>query len=168
MSATEPKDDMTRRSFLTWAIAGLGGIIGAVLGGGGLAYFISPLFGKKKENWIDVGSVDVVKLGVPTLIEFVMRTRDAWMTTEKKMTAWVLTSNRKNFIAFDPRCPHLGCPYRWDAEKSQFLCPCHTAIFAVDGQVVSGPSPRALDRFRAKVVGGQLMIMPQTGGDGEA
>lgn len=153
-------DGISRRSFLTWAIAGLGGTIAAALGGTGLGYFISPIFQKREEDWVDVGRSQDFKPGKPFLVEFTQRLRDAWVTTEKKSSAWVLTSNSKDFIVFDPRCTHLGCPFRWDEKKNQFLCPCHTAAFAVDGSVVSGPPPRPLDRFPVKVAAGRLLIQP--------
>jgi menaquinol-cytochrome c reductase iron-sulfur subunit len=154
-------EDVSRRGFLGRMIFGLGGLITAVLGGAGGAYFLSPAFKKEAEDWVDIGAVSAVTKGMPAKMEFVERKRDAWVTTERRSFAWVLTSNGKDFIAYDPRCTHLGCPYRWDSDKRQFICPCHTAVFDVDGRVVSGPPPRGLDRFPTKVVGGRLMIRPQ-------
>lgn len=152
---------LSRRSFLTWACAALGSLIALVLGGSGIAYFLTPAFRKQEEGWVDIGSVGDVPRGVPSKIEFVQRKRDAWVITVQRSSAWVLTSDGQNFIAFDPHCTHLGCPYRWDQSKKQFLCPCHTAVFNVDGQVVKGPPPRPLDRYPVKVVGGRLLILPQ-------
>ena len=85
------------------------------------------------------------------------------MTTERRSSAWVLTSNNKDFIVYDPRCTHLGCPYRWDADKKVFLCPCHNGVFGVDGQVISGPPPRPLNRYAAKVTGDRVMTLPKSG-----
>lgn len=155
-----PEEGVTRARFLGGAIAVLSGAIGAVLGGSGLGYFVSPALRKTRENWIDVGRASDFKPGAPARVEFVSRSRDAWATTERRASAWVLTSNGKDFIVYDPRCTHLGCPYRWDEEKKHFVCPCHTAIFAVDGRVVSGPPPRPLDRYQVKVAGERLMVLP--------
>lgn len=151
---------MTRRSFLGWIIVGLSSIMAAVLGGSGIGYFISPIFKRKEEGWVDIGSIKDFKPGAPSKVEFVQRRRDAWAATEQRSSAWVLTSNNRDFTAFDPRCTHLGCPYRWEETKKQFLCPCHTAAFAIDGQVISGPPPRPLDRYPVKVVGGRLLLHP--------
>jgi Rieske Fe-S protein len=52
----------------------------------------------------------------------------------------------------------LGCAYHWDAQNKDFLCPCHTSIFSIDGKVVSGPAPRPLDRFDTKTEGTRLLI----------
>jgi len=48
-------------------------------------------------------------------------------------------------VAFDRRCPHLGCPVVWSAARGRFECPCHHAVFeARTGRVVAGPPRRGL------------------------
>jgi menaquinol-cytochrome c reductase iron-sulfur subunit len=153
-------ENLSRRSFLKAVIAAAGSVIAASLGALGGRYFLSPLFRKKEEGWIDIGSAADFHPGTPTKVEYLERKQDAWVTTERRSSAWVLTSNNRDFIVFDPRCTHLGCPYRWNSDQKLFLCPCHNAVFNVDGRVVSGPPPRPLDRYPAKVVGGRLSILP--------
>ncbi|MBI3013126.1 MAG: ubiquinol-cytochrome c reductase iron-sulfur subunit [Elusimicrobia bacterium] len=161
MAYDPTENEITRRSFLSRAIVGIGGLIGAVFTGIGGGYFLSPLWHKKKESWVDLGLVKDFREGVPVKVDFTVRKRDAWSTIESRSSAWIVTANLKEFIAFDPKCTHLGCPYRWSDDKKQFLCPCHTATFGIDGKVVSGPPPRPLDRYPTKVVGGHLLILPQ-------
>ena len=48
-------------------------------------------------------------------------------------------------VAFDRRCPHLGCPVVWAAERGRFECPCHRAAFDPrTGAVLFGPPARGL------------------------
>jgi nitrite reductase/ring-hydroxylating ferredoxin subunit len=48
-------------------------------------------------------------------------------------------------VAFDRRCPHLGCPVIWAAARGRFECPCHHAAFdARTGAVLFGPPDRGL------------------------
>ncbi len=48
-------------------------------------------------------------------------------------------------VAFDRRCPHLGCPVVWSAASLRFECPCHHAAFdARTGRVLFGPPRRGL------------------------
>ncbi len=152
---------VSRRHFLSFAIATVGTLIAAIVGGTGIAYFVSPAFKHKEENWIDLGPLDGFPKGSPTKIEFVQRLRDSWITTERHSSAWVYTTDGSHFNVFDPRCTHLGCPYHWDEEKKQFLCPCHTAVFDVAGSVISGPPPRPLDRYENKIVDSRLHILPK-------
>lgn len=157
----ESWNELSRRSFLGRLAAATSALIAAALGAVGGAYVAAPALAKREDGWVDVGPSKGIPAGVPTKVDFVERKRDAWSVAERRSSAWLLTSNGKDFIAFDPRCTHLGCPYRWDPDKRQFLCPCHTAVFGVDGRVVMGPPPRPLDRFQVKVAGGRVSILPR-------
>ena len=48
-------------------------------------------------------------------------------------------------VAYDRRCPHLGCPVVWAAARGRFECPCHRAAFdARTGAVLFGPPRHGL------------------------
>lgn len=55
-------------------------------------------------------------------------------------------------------CPHLGCEVPWNAERGQFVCPCHNSVFAADGSYVSGPALRGMDTLPIKTQNGELMV----------
>ena len=69
-----------------------------------------------------------------------------------------LTSVDGEVLALSWKCPHLGCKVRWIEGEDQFFCPCHNAIFDRDGDVVTGPPPRPLDRYPVKVEDDQIYI----------
>lgn len=73
-------------------------------------------------------------------------------------STWLVMASSGGLTAFDPRCTHLQCAYAWSDTTSQFACHCHPGLFALDGSVISGPPPRPLDRFPARVVGGSVEI----------
>jgi len=83
---------------------------------------------------------------------------DGWKVTSEQETAWVVKFSDQKIVAFGPQCTHLGCAYHWDERKSEFLCPCHSSVFAADGKVVSGPAPRPLDQFDVKIENGKLLL----------
>ena len=52
----------------------------------------------------------------------------------------VVRLDAHSLVAFDRRCPHLGCPILWSVERARFECPCHQAAFdARTGRVLFGP-----------------------------
>jgi Rieske Fe-S protein len=55
-------------------------------------------------------------------------------------------------------CPHLGCRVRWEGDQQRFFCPCHNGVFDREGNVVSGPPPRALDRYEVELEGGSVYL----------
>lgn len=59
--------------------------------------------------------------------------------------ALVVRLDEESVVAFDRRCPHLGCPVLWSAERERFECPCHHAAFdGRTGEVLFGPPRRGL------------------------
>jgi Rieske Fe-S protein len=84
--------------------------------------------------------------------------RSGWLVDSQELSVFVSTDNGQDFTALSNICTHLGCRVRWVADQAGFFCPCHTAIFAADGSVVTGPPPRPLDAFETKVEEGTIFI----------
>ncbi len=63
-----------------------------------------------------------------------------------------------SFMALSRECTHLGCTVQWDQDAAQFLCPCHSSIFNLKGEVLRRPAPRALDYLAVKLEQGQVRV----------
>jgi menaquinol-cytochrome c reductase iron-sulfur subunit len=147
---------MLRRQFYARAVFALNALIGFAISLPAAAYLLLPGRRKQTADWSDAGSIS--NLGADPRQVLIRRKRvDAWRTTVEETTAWVFQREGK-VTAISPSCPHLGCGVHWDAAKSGFLCPCHDSEFDSEGKVLSGPSPRALDRFETRVEGDRLWI----------
>jgi menaquinol-cytochrome c reductase iron-sulfur subunit len=121
-------------------------------------YLLFPPRAKKRDQWIEAGDLTQIKPQVPEEMVF-RRTRvDGWKVTSEKTTAWVVKSADNQAVAFSPQCTHLGCAYHWDEQNKNFLCPCHTSTFDLEGKVLTGPAPRPLDRYQVKVEGTRLFL----------
>jgi menaquinol-cytochrome c reductase iron-sulfur subunit len=150
--------DGSRRGFFQAGILGLGVAIAAALGLPALAYLLAPPKSKQEGAWIELGELDRFAADVPLEVAFRRNRTDAWKVVREKDTAWVVKRTDGGLAAFGPQCTHLGCAYHWDEGRQQFLCPCHSSLFRIDGSVVSGPAPRPLDRYETKVENGKLML----------
>jgi cytochrome b6-f complex iron-sulfur subunit len=64
----------------------------------------------------------------------------------------------KGFIAFSRVCTHLGCLVNYNERKHAFLCPCHAGVFDIEGNVVSGPPPKAMNAIPLRIDGGNIVI----------
>ena len=149
---------LSRRNFMKTAIAGIGGLIGTAIGLPAIAYIIGPALRQETDNWIPLGSANKIELNIPTLFKKTIETQTGWVKTEKEISAYVLTSNGQDYVVMSSICTHLGCRVRWIPEDDRFFCPCHEGVFTKDGNVVSGPPPRPLDRFESKVEDGVIFI----------
>jgi menaquinol-cytochrome c reductase iron-sulfur subunit len=130
----------------------------AALGLPAFIYLFFPPRVRKAEEWVEIGDVTKLTLNSPIEMAFRRNRVDGWKVTSEKGTAWVVKQADDSVVAFGPQCTHLGCAYHWEEGKNDFLCPCHTSVFSVDGKVVSGPAPRPLDRYETKVQGGKLLL----------
>lgn len=64
--------------------------------------------------------------------------------------ALLLRNDRRELIALDRRCTHLGCRVE-PASGDVIRCPCHGSRFNRDGQPTQGPATRPLRRLRTSV-----------------
>jgi len=39
-----------------------------------------------------------------------------------------------------PRCPHLGCALKWNAQEHSWDCPCHGSRFTEEGTLLDNPA----------------------------
>jgi len=53
---------------------------------------------------------------------------------------WVLQPQARQFVAVSAVCTHRGCTVGYSPSSRTFLCPCHGARFATDGEVLAGPA----------------------------
>jgi menaquinol-cytochrome c reductase iron-sulfur subunit len=150
--------ELSRRRFYIGAIYGIWAAIAAALGIPALIYLFLPPRVRQEKQWIDAGDVSQLTPDSPVEMSFRRNRIDGWKVISEKSTAWVVKRPDSSITAFGPQCTHLGCAYHWEESKNEFICPCHNSIFAVDGQVISGPAPRPLDRYESKVEGTHLLL----------
>ena len=148
----------TRRTFYSAVIAGLGGIMTAALAAPAAAYLLIRPRSQKQSDFVPAADLSTLTVGKPVEVVF-RRTRvDGWRVLNEKSTAWVMRKDEQNVVAYTPQCTHLGCAYHWDEKESNFLCPCHTSTFSIDGKVLTGPAPRPLDRYVSRIEQGKILI----------
>jgi menaquinol-cytochrome c reductase iron-sulfur subunit len=150
---------LNRRQFMSVLTGAIAAIIGVAMGVPALAYIIGPALQKVESNWIRLGSLIKIKLGEPTLFKASVNHQTGWVVSEEEIATYVLTEDGRTYIAMSNICTHLGCRVRWVAKDERFYCPCHAGIFDKQGNVVSGPPPRPLDRFQTKVQDNELYIL---------
>jgi cytochrome b6-f complex iron-sulfur subunit len=52
-----------------------------------------------------------------------------------------------DIVALSEKCTHLGCRVPYCGPANDFECPCHGSVFNRAGELITGPSPRGLDRY---------------------
>jgi len=156
----ENQISIKRSQFLEIAIWSIGGIIAMGIGIPAISYVVgTSLQNRNKQEWISLGSISKVEIGVPTLFKAKVKRQVGWNTTEEELSIYIVTENGRDFIALSNICTHLGCRVRWIKDKEQFICPCHNGVFDKNGNAVSGPPPKSLNQYQVKVENDQLYVM---------
>jgi menaquinol-cytochrome c reductase iron-sulfur subunit len=156
-------ESISRRSFLG-VLLGVGGVVmGAALSVPLLRFALHPLLTKTTDiGWSDIGKVDeFASLTAPLKKLITVDQRDGWRKIVSEKAIYIVPAKDGLVRVLSPICPHLGCSIPWVEAKQQFICPCHTAIFTLDGVRVSGPAPRPMDDLESKVEGGVLKVRYQ-------
>lgn len=157
-------EPVSRRSFLG-VLLGFGAVVvGAVLSVPLLRFALHPLFTATTEiGWSEVGKVDEFASATNAPVKRIIRVeqRDAWRKIISDKAVYVLRTKEGALRIMSPICPHLGCSIPWNEAKQQFVCPCHGALFALDGSKISGPAPRPMDELDSKVEDGVLKVRYQ-------
>lgn len=150
---------INRRGFITGAICTLASLMGGVFATSVSTYLLgNPQ--AEDTGWADAGDISDLQPGAPQQVSFSRSREDGWRLQNERATAWVVIDDHMDVTAFSPRCTHLGCAYHWQANRKEFVCPCHGSVFSEDGHVVSGPADRPLDRYAVKVDADRLWLGP--------
>ena len=156
------KSDYTisRRGFVGGVVGLVGTVMSAVVGLPVIGYIVSPaLKAGGEEEWITLGPASAVVPGVPTLFTFSRMAEVGWRRARINRTVYAVTGAGGGITVFSDACTHLSCKVHWDPGRGVFVCPCHDGIFDQEVNVVSGPPPKPLRHFQAKVENDQLMIL---------
>lgn len=142
--------ELSRRDFIKVTTGIVGGLIGAIIGLPSVFYLIDPALQEGgKEAWIPIGKFADMQVGTPYPFSFTRVQVNGWERTASSFGGYAIrkTDNPDELLILNSRCTHLACTVNWSDEAKAYLCPCHDAKFGMDGEVLDGPPPRALDIY---------------------
>jgi Rieske Fe-S protein len=133
--------------FVNSVVALIGGGLSALLG----AFALRPSRAEASVRWLRAGTVSDLTPNIPVPRVLVASRQDGWYRERSRQTVFLVWDGDKTVHALSATCTHLGCQVRWDGATKKFRCPCHGGVFDAQGNVVSGPPPRALDRVEVRL-----------------
>ena len=141
--------NMSRHDFVKFTVGVLGTIMGGIVGIPAVGYLLSPALkgGTSKEAWIPLGPVENYPIDVPTLFTFTRSKVNGWEKTVNSYGIFVVRKSESEVELFSNVCTHLACRVNWKEDQQEFICPCHDGHFGANGEIISGPQPRPMDRY---------------------
>jgi Rieske Fe-S protein len=155
-------EDPSRRRMLQRAA----GCLGACAALGPLSAACAAIFGPVRGGateieggGADVGRLDDLEPGVAKKFTASGRVRDGWFRfAEAPLGSILVVRDGAKVRAFSTVCPHARCDVEPAKDGRSLVCPCHKSMFALDGSVVSGPSPRGLDELETSLDQGRVRV----------
>lgn len=164
---------MNRRTLLRWLSRGLSAVTAGVIGIPAVQYVRGTL--KQAEEpaatFRRVARLSDLQPGRPTLVPVLGIRRDAWTVEPDQIIGrvWLISSKSPDetesdsgageVTAFTTVCPHMGCQVQLQGDAASFACPCHRAVFSLDGARIqdsrtgeSNHAPRGLDSLDCRIV----------------
>ena len=158
MSDTRRKT-LNRRDFLRSSTLWIGGVIAGVLGIPSFGYLAGPaLVSNDDESAANLGLLNDYPIGTPIRTEITRTRVNGWERTSVNHGMYVVRMGKEDVRVFSDICTHLGCRVTWHPEIANYVSPCHDGHFDMLGHVVSGPPPRPLDEYAARVEAGRLVV----------
>lgn len=166
--------EISRRTFMAHATVGMGAVMGLGLAipiGGALVPDVGA-GGKRWSTLNEAGWNELQRMNGAVQIDFNLNGKDAYLPEQtSRQSAWgirvpdlqkfmrdrtdLFTPDGKSklpydvvnmgFVLFSPLCPHLNCPYTYDATVKRFVCHCHGSQYNQSGAHIAGPAARGLD-----------------------
>ena len=183
MPEPEPGERFPRSKFLEASTLGLGAVIGGLVTVPAVGFMVIPAFKGQGYPEVDLGPLENFTEGKWFVTSFFLHPEAGEVS---RRTAYIRNNGQlqgqPSFTIISNRCAHLGCPVQpngpvqdnqskeIDGKKGQrvtmipaipaggYGCPCHGGQYDVEGNRVSGPPVRALDRYEFEVVDGHLHL----------
>lgn len=139
------QETLTRRTFLDMLLGCTFVGTGVAFAGSVLNYLWPRAHGDGGASQVEVGEEKDLPVGSGKVYPF-------------KDTTVLVIHTTEGVKAFSAICTHLGCLVAWDNAKKQIHCPCHAAVFDINGNVVSGPPPSPLPVMKAAITEGKIVV----------
>jgi Rieske Fe-S protein len=149
--------DGSRRSFLVRIIQGVHATMGATL-----AYIVgsavlAPSLTRREPMWLTAADLSGLADGEPQAVTLRVARQDGATEAVDRRVVFLVRSG-DTVKALDSTCTHLGCRTRVNPDARQIECPCHGGVYDLEGQVLSGPPPRALNQLPTRVDGSRILV----------
>jgi cytochrome b6-f complex iron-sulfur subunit len=137
--------DFERRSFLHKVVGGVGAVVAATTLYPIVKFIIPPAKTISNVSELTVGKAAEVADGAGKIYQF----------NEDKV---IVVNQGGVLTAVSAVCTHLGCLVHWENGAKELACPCHGAKYKVTGDIISGPQPKPLKLYKARIESDNIII----------
>ena len=128
-----------------------------LLGGGFSASLVSFLYPVIRfMNPPDVAEATVNEASVGNVQDFDVNAGNSVKFGAKPVL--LIRTGEADWRAFWGTCTHLDCTVQYQDSSRQIWCACHNGFYDLNGNVVSGPTPRPLEELTVHIRDDEVII----------
>jgi cytochrome b6-f complex iron-sulfur subunit len=147
MSRDTEGSPAARRTFLGWLMKGFLSLWALGAAAMGVMFLRAPDSERRPgERTVKCGPIGSLPVG------------EARFVRHGTEPLFVVRASESEVVALSAVCSHLRCVLRWNEASKTILCPCHAGAFDREGNVLSGPPRRPLDRYAAEIRAGEIIV----------
>lgn len=147
---SEVNEPISRRNFIKTIMAAAGTCYVGALAYPVYRYLASPAekaVALSMVSEVTLPEADQLPLGSAMMFKFGAR------------PALLIHHKDDTWVALDAVCTHLGCTVEYQSDRDVIHCNCHSGEYdSKTGKNISGPPPKPLTAYVAKVIEGGLLI----------
>jgi menaquinol-cytochrome c reductase iron-sulfur subunit len=107
--------------------------------------------------WLKAADLSGLEDGEPQVVTLRVARQDGATEAVDRRVVFLVRSG-ETIKALDSTCTHLGCRTRVNPDARQIECPCHGGVYDLEGQVLSGPPPHALNQLPTRIDGSRILV----------
>ena len=162
-AATDVLSEASRRRGLRVMAAGMLAILVGVPSAIASLFVLDPVLRRRRGGeavFVRVTDLEgVPDDGTPRAFSVRADQLDGWTgQSDVEVGIVFLRKGEDGVLAWNARCPHVGCLIEYKPGEDHFLCPCHSSVFRTDGERENDVSPRAMDTLEAEVREGAVFV----------
>jgi len=129
--------------------------LGLPMIGASVLYVYPPRLAERRQQYVYLMEEDDLPRRGVRMVTFSVRSDEHDLIMVNRV---YVVGRNEGAVAFSPVCTHLGCFVSWDANKKEFICPCHGGKYNIHGAVISGPPPAPLMQLPLKIEKGKVLV----------
>lgn len=148
------KKDVSRRDFLDWV--SYGGIVAFL---GSVVYPVVSFVTPPKS-----GEANVSQVKLPfKRADIEADEKKAKNFKFGRSLGIILLTESGELKALSATCTHLDCTVQHRPDLGIIWCSCHNGRYDLEGENISGPPPKPLERFAVNEVGDEIFVSKEVG-----
>lgn len=125
-----------------------------VAGFDGIVKNAADMVGQLASGWLNPSSLESLKD---------IKRGDGKVIKHENLSLAVYREVNGSLYALNSSCPHIKCNVKWNSAEKSWDCPCHGSRFSINGELLTAPARKGLEKIDLRESDSEKENKPQSG-----